>query len=163
MCIRDRDVVRVFANNCVAWLNKEYPRMNSFERSSNGRLSLSLLNCRRYLDNLLYSLVDEKVGINQEVDLGHYHLTSSEDKSSVVIKRSSRKLPRSPSSYIGWTDWDINQPITDEYGSFVRVIYTSGFTWYKSNCPLTRRISLCLLYTSPSPRDLSTSRMPSSA
>ena len=27
----------------------------------------------------------------------------------------------------------------------------------------TRRLSLCLLYTSPSPRDLSTSRMPSSA
>ena len=30
------------------------------------------------------------------------------------------------------------------------------------NC-VTEEISICLLYTSPSPRDLSTSRMPSSA
>ena len=29
--------------------------------------------------------------------------------------------------------------------------------------PLPNRLNICLLYTSPSPRDLSTSRMPSSA
>ena len=35
----------------------------------------------------------------------------------------------------------------------------------ESNLPIRteRMLSLCLLYTSPSPRDLSTSRMPSSA
>ena len=32
-----------------------------------------------------------------------------------------------------------------------------------SSAALTRLESICLLYTSPSPRDLSTSRMPSSA
>ena len=31
------------------------------------------------------------------------------------------------------------------------------------NCPIDVHLMVCLLYTSPSPRDLSTSRMPSSA
>ena len=34
---------------------------------------------------------------------------------------------------------------------------------YKSCCLLFKHLKSCLLYTSPSPRDLSTSRMPSSA
>ena len=36
-------------------------------------------------------------------------------------------------------------------------------TLYIHNIPLSKKYSYCLLYTSPSPRDLSTSRMPSSA
>ena len=35
------------------------------------------------------------------------------------------------------------------------------YCWKRSN--LNSQLSVCLLYTSPSPRDLSTSRMPSSA
>ena len=35
--------------------------------------------------------------------------------------------------------------------------------WYFMNSPIGRKRMVCLLYTSPSPRDLSTSRMPSSA
>ena len=34
---------------------------------------------------------------------------------------------------------------------------------YSAKGGLSRKLELCLLYTSPSPRDLSTSRMPSSA
>ena len=34
---------------------------------------------------------------------------------------------------------------------------------FTSLCPMTGQPDFCLLYTSPSPRDLSTSRMPSSA
>jgi len=37
-------------------------------------------------------------------------------------------------------------------------MYDDGLTFYQQG-----RITYCLLYTSPSPRDLSTSRMPSSA
>ena len=39
------------------------------------------------------------------------------------------------------------------FGTMVTIL----FTWYFQS------IGICLLYTSPSPRDLSTSRMPSSA
>ena len=39
--------------------------------------------------------------------------------------------------------------------------YSSGLT--KAMAPVTEKYGVCLLYTSPSPRDLSTSRMPSSA
>ena len=38
---------------------------------------------------------------------------------------------------------------------------TSGSTWHAAG--LLPLFNICLLYTSPSPRDLSTSRMPSSA
>ena len=44
------------------------------------------------------------------------------------------------------------------YGSFIDI---EGV--YKSEHDLIKRYRDCLLYTSPSPRDLSTSRMPSSA
>ena len=36
-------------------------------------------------------------------------------------------------------------------------------SWYENDCFVSIAAGTCLLYTSPSPRDLSTSRMPSSA
>ena len=57
-------------------------------------------------------------------------------------------------------------------GYFFRVIvcigYAYGFFIYKRSrsgidCYVFKLFIICLLYTSPSPRDLSTSRMPSSA
>ena len=62
-------------------------------------------------------------------------------------------------------DRDENVPITKEE---VRVVQISkarlkpGMIVYDIGCG-SGSISVCLLYTSPSPRDLSTSRMPSSA
>ena len=49
---------------------------------------------------------------------------------------------------------------TDEYGrdTFSRLVYGARTTLY-----IVGLVTICLLYTSPSPRDLSTSRMPSSA
>ena len=47
------------------------------------------------------------------------------------------------------TDYSV---FTDEY---------QGIAWYKHG--LQRLVCNCLLYTSPSPRDIRTSRMPSSA
>ena len=41
-------------------------------------------------------------------------------------------------------------------GRYTEYVEMSPFTWFRVG-------GICLLYTSPSPRDLSTSRMPSSA
>ena len=55
---------------------------------------------------------------------------------------------------VTWFNCDINQHITDEYQEEI-----AGVSRYMSE----EHAYICLLYTSPSPRDLSTSRMPSSA
>ena len=39
----------------------------------------------------------------------------------------------------------------------------NAFAWYNSDQMVLRMYKACLLYTSPSPRDISGSRMPSSA
>ena len=49
--------------------------------------------------------------------------------------------------------------IVRQFGEIVRVVETPGVS---VKIPFIQT-SACLLYTSPSPRDLSTSRMPSSA
>ena len=54
---------------------------------------------------------------------------------------------RFPNSTVEWLVGDILEPNEEWYGNFDLII----------------EIHICLLYTSPSPRDLSTSRMPSSA
>ena len=58
------------------------------------------------------------------------------------------------------TDWLLDRlydfPETRDAG-----LIASNFSWYVTD--LNRDANACLLYTSPSPRDLSTSRMPSSA
>ena len=54
----------------------------------------------------------------------------------------------------GWNEYDFRDLLLAEFGpSIPREIFTDRKTHFRT----------CLLYTSPSPRDLSTSRMPSSA
>ena len=51
-------------------------------------------------------------------------------------------------------------------GSILEIAKVTITIWlheYWDQCRLSMKLYLCLLYTSPSPRDLSTSRMPSSA
>ena len=50
-----------------------------------------------------------------------------------------------------------------EDGRYVTMTQAGGDMWAAERCPIWDRYCTCLLYTSPSPRDLSTSRMPSSA
>ena len=50
---------------------------------------------------------------------------------------------------------------SDEYGELI-LCYDDKTNWRRDVFPNYKH-SRCLLYTSPSPRDLSTSRMPSSA
>ena len=63
---------------------------------------------------------------------------------------------------------DANAPVTIvEYAMFTcphcAVFNQEVLPKIKANYIDTGKVKLCLLYTSPSPRDLSTSRMPSSA
>ena len=66
----------------------------------------------------------------------------------IVIPKSIRKA----------LDIDHNDDIS-MYVENNELIITKGF----KNCDICGNKNVCLLYTSPSPRDLSTSRMPSSA
>ena len=52
---------------------------------------------------------------------------------------------------------------TDKHRSVDDVPYGGGVGMVLKPEPLFAAVEACLLYTSPSPRDLSTSRMPSSA
>ena len=49
------------------------------------------------------------------------------------------------------------EPLTDETGSIISIPLDS------QGCPYLEPPRVCLLYTSPSPRDVEESRMPSSA
>ena len=60
----------------------------------------------------------------------------------------------------GEADWI---PVTTQMAEFCMKYGGHNGHEFFSNPELFVRGSLCLLYTSPSPRDLSTSRMPSSA
>ena len=57
---------------------------------------------------------------------------------------------------------DDGKEITIAEGSIITIPFASNFLVALKDA-LTYLFSTCLLYTSPSPRDLSTSRMPSSA
>ena len=55
-----------------------------------------------------------------------------------------------------WSATDVSFQFHDPHGSSFTLTHGSGSSGYQG-------LRTCLLYTSPSPRDLSTSRMPSSA
>ena len=65
--------------------------------------------------------------------------------------------------------WELDKPLTDEQINEIIAADIDDPTKHSLNYDGTRAIDggegiySCLLYTSPSPRDLSTSRMPSSA
>ena len=56
--------------------------------------------------------------------------------------------------FMGGTEW------SDTFAKAMLWLEVEDLNWYMEGAYITRS---CLLYTSPSPRDLSTSRMPSSA
>ena len=53
--------------------------------------------------------------------------------------------------------------IKKDFPIFTREVNSKKLTYLDSGATAQKPQSVCLLYTSPSPRDLSTSRMPSSA
>jgi hypothetical protein len=142
--INTQEVVQKFATNCVDWLNKD-SRIVEFNYNKRSKLWLSLEAFRQYLDKLLYHIVDDRVGTDSELDLGHYHLTSSSNKNYVVVKCSKRRLPKTPAAYIGWVDWDIHPRALNRdvlYSKFVKVIYTGSGEWDSVSTNLAHRLSL---------------------
>lgn len=140
--INTQQVVRKFATNCVDWLNKD-SRLDNFNYHSRPKLSLSLSVFRQYLDKFLYHMVESRLGTDSEVDLGHYRLTSQADKNYVVVKRSKRRLPKTPAAYIGWVDWDIHRVEDTSTLSelLVGFIYNQR-NWDADSTNLSSRISL---------------------
>ena len=82
--------------------------------------------------------------------------------------RLARLLLATAIAYIWMVCLGASIQMEEEFRSIVdrkdradKSLFRLGLDWIK--LVLTRGYALCLLYTSPSPRDLSTSRMPSSA
>ena len=65
------------------------------------------------------------------------------------VRRDTYRLPDGSES-----DWDV----LEQADTVAVVAFTTA-----ASVPVFEQFRVCLLYTSPSPRDLSTSRMPSSA
>ena len=101
---------------------------------------------------------------NKELSLSEIvELLSKQLESKVSIKNESRKiliLPQTQRTLLGI----VRDSITMESLLGVAVYTSDGTaTFTNSEGYFHLNINTCLLYTSPSPRDLSTSRMPSSA
>ena len=60
---------------------------------------------------------------------------------------------------IHWTQKDLDEPIEDVVSAYLKLHLIS----YRFVLPNSINLDGCLLYTSPSPRDMRRSRMPSSA
>ena len=96
-----------------------------------------------------------------------HHLDLAENKSGAA----TRLLNYEPSLFGGYrriegfTDYDTNFTTVEEgsVGNETSEGAILGLAVYKNEALGNPYVIACLLYTSPSPRDLSTSRMPSSA
>ena len=72
---------------------------------------------------------------------------------------------------LGWNFIDIDNELTKSFDMSINELFLRGeenfrkleFTELQKHILKENAVIACLLYTSPSPRDLSTSRMPSSA
>lgn len=138
--LNTQQLTHKFAYNCMEWLSvdKRFEVMQPEKGYRRHPLKMSLRNFREYLHTTLEYLVGCRVGTDSEMDLGHYHLSSSADKEYVVIKRSKRRLPINVGSYLGWTDWDIKEVpdsthledrcVTAIYPGVLRTNYQDGNT-----------------------------------
>lgn len=108
-----QEVVRKFSRNCNRWFYKGNHKDN-FNCFGNNIVLLSQVKFREYMDKLLSYLVDQRIGTDTEVDLGHYRLISRSDLDYIVVKPAVRHLPKLPGSYVGWVDWDIKMSDTEE-------------------------------------------------
>ena len=73
-------------------------------------------------------------------------------------------LDKNDANYVPLTPLSFLERAKDIYPNYEAVVYESRkYTWSEVYKRCVKFASACLLYTSPSPRDPKTSRMPSSA
>ena len=140
-----KDLVFRVAFNCLNWLNTDdrLININYHGHSHSKQLNLNLGNFRSYLDKLFVFLVKSRVGTDTEVNLGHYTLTSRQDKKYVVVKRSKNRLPREPNAYVGWVDWDVKvaeDKVKTTYVSHIQTSYYAG--WGYGSSSISKRLAL---------------------
>ena len=82
---------------------------------------------------------------------------------TLITSKSGRRIAQDGSD---WVFFGSSVPaVLQRYATegWIIAIVTNQANWFKRDGAARSKIGSCLLYTSPSPRDLSTSRMPSSA
>ena len=91
------------------------------------------------------------------------HLSPQEKDKLLIVtaallaeRRLNRGLKLNHPEAVAWLSFLVLEGARD--GKSVAELMQEGTTWLRQD-----QVMDCLLYTSPSPRDLSTSRMPSSA
>ena len=129
------------------------------------------------LHQMVFSNQLDFVGIDEQNKV--YNIEFSLEKTALILSQSSNS-PFSISLEFKETSLKENfnlkqnypikniKSITSEGNSIIEIFFYEPVMWQKpqqlkSENGITVSLSFCLLYTSPSPRDLSTSRMPSSA
>ena len=80
-------------------------------------------------------------------------------KIAIVYAGDKNDLDTVINTGINSRDWKSYRPVAE---NIAKTLEKEGFSDV-AVLPENRHLGTCLLYTSPSPRDLSTSRMPSSA
>ena len=143
MCIRDRDI-----RNCLAALSNEEPILTRlFQYRFSGGSGLE----GHSFGNLFLSALTKITG----------SLEKAVQASSKVLAVQGQVLPTTNTDVMLWAELEDGEKIFGEskISQSKKVISRIG---YLPENP-SALPSACLLYTSPSPRDLSTSRMPSSA
>ena len=155
LTFKTREVVRTVATNCVSWLSDNNRLQNMRQVAGypgdyygSNYIPLTLASFREYLDCVLKKLVESNIGKDTDIDLGYYKLSSDESSSHIVIKRSSRQLPKLPSSYVDWVDWDIPKGHASQsvYNICVNRVYKGR--WNNSDTGLYNRLRLihvCIL------------------
>ena len=87
--------------------------------------------------------------------------------SYLILVRHGQSVWNLENRFTGWVDIDLNEngkTQAKKAGELIKEQKLNIDQYYSSfQLRAKNTLKICLLYTSPSPRDLSTSRMPSSA
>ena len=157
MCIRDSPICMTDILNHISQnLHNPIPgsRGNTFDQSISVGVEIETINNVAGSPSTTYSSVEHYLQI-----MSHPYAYTTNITRMLQISNSSLLL--------NYTELSFALPLTAQTILSHRLIIVPYATFYTiqipSTAPPSDTINICLLYTSPSPRDLSTSRMPSSA
>ena len=166
-----------FDEKKLLWLNGQYIRStspNKFEEDSlqniENQLSRELFNEEK--DRLLkiFPSVQERIETMNDLFgqvqflIDEPFIVDNEDWESVNSKEAQKYLDAIRKKFIALDDFNLNIIEDTMRATLEELDIKTKVGFQSARVSVTgTKISPCLLYTSPSPRDLSTSRMPSSA